>query len=91
MAAIIDLLIFDPRTGAMVRARYLGGNATKEKAMQTRSLDSKASEGDCWSTTPCTAAEIAQFSYHQGAMPDEINRLALKYPSPDYWWMIDCY
>lgn len=92
MASDISFLIFDPRSGAMVRRRWLGMGGTRNKAREVLGdATTKIARGhDCWSSVaPADVARIAEARYVGGAEPAEVEALARRYPPPDYWWLID--
>lgn len=90
MSSEVALLIFDPMKGTMARERWLGGNGTRD---WVRILCEKPahSVGGCetWRTTIAVARTVSEASYADGATPEEIDRLAAKYPEQYYWWIIE--
>jgi hypothetical protein len=90
MASDILLLIFDPRNGVMVRARWLGMGGTRDKAREVLGNATTSCRGyECWAhVAPENAITIAEASYKDGAHPAEIRQYAIAFPSPMYWWIL---
>jgi hypothetical protein len=92
MASDLTLLIFDPRCGAMVRARWLGMGGTVDKARSVlgRPPTHSTVGTECWSdVAPSEAILIAEASYVKGATPEELGEYSTRFPSPPYWWLLE--
>lgn len=90
MASDVWLMIFDPRLGAMIRARWLGQSDVRDLAHRLRVSPPVASaDGESWQVTPGSAIEIAAVSYADGAKPAEVTQLAQRFPATHYWWFLD--
>lgn len=92
MASDIQLLIFDPRKGAMVRVRWLGMGGTRDKARAVLGNGTNRwRDGyECWTdVAPEDAIRIAEASYGGGATPAEVEEYAVKFPFPTYWWILE--
>lgn len=91
MSSEVSLLIFDPRIGTMVRARWLGGRAVVARAREVLH-DPPTARGpglEVFYASPAEVRTIAEASYHRGASPDEVAQLSVRFPSPPHWWSIE--
>jgi hypothetical protein len=91
MATDLSLLVFDPDSGAIVYARWLGGNGTLASARDTLARPPTVAQAglECWTNVlPDEAREIARASYSDGGTPDEVMLLSARFPAHQYRWMI---
>lgn len=96
MASDVMLLIFDPRNGAMARARWIGMGRARDKAREVLgdATPSCRHGYECWANVaPEDAITIveaiyAEARYEGGAHPAEVRQYAIAFPSPTYWWIL---
>lgn len=91
MATDLSVIVFDPDLGAVVYARWLGGTGTLEAARDVlrRSPTTTSTGLECWAPITRDEAErIAAAHYADGATPEDIARLSIRFPCSRYIWMV---
>jgi hypothetical protein len=91
VATDLSLVILDPVTGAVVSARWLGGNRTLEAAQEilARAPTTPSRGLECWvSVTPDEVARIAEARYADGGTSAEVALLSERFPIARHAWMI---
>ena len=91
MATDLKLYIVDPASHAVVALRWLGMGGTLERAREVLQRPPHAPEAgiECWnSVTAHEIEQIAEASYAAGAKPEEVQKLALRFPAHRYLWML---
>ncbi len=92
MASDITLRVFDPATQTVVLEAWLGGNGTRDRvrAVLARPPDVTDAGWESWGAVSAAAAmAIAQARYAHGASPEDVHRWLVRYPTADYWWIIE--
>jgi hypothetical protein len=92
MACDVNLLIFDPCNGVMVRVRWLGMSGVRDKAREVlgNAINSHVDGYEYWAdVAPEDVITIAEASYKDGAHPAEVRQYAIEFPSPRYWWILE--
>ena len=90
MASDLRLIIFDPRSSAVVADRWLGMGGTVSKLEQVlqRAPDYAERGYECWGRiTAQEASLVAEASYMGGASPSEIAEFGRAFPDTEYWWI----
>lgn len=92
MGSDVTLRIVDPARQAVVVEAWIGRSVTRDRAREVlQRLPDFAEVGwESWGTiSPAEALPIAETHYASGATPDDVQQWLVRYPAPDYWWIVE--
>lgn len=92
MASDVTLRVFDPTRQTVVLEAWIGGNRTRDRvrAVLQRPPDFEDAGWESWgSVGPADVLAIAEARYAHGPSLDDFHRWLVRYPTTDYWWIIE--